>query len=222
MYNDNSLGEEKDILNEIFISTNSPLVDDNEVLAEDTKILNINIEDVNQEATDMANVITERLSNYYFDPEYIEKHPYIPAKIAQEMDNIRRLLKMLTVNEKAQDSLICNITYNPGKGTLYSALTALQSATLNIQKQLNDLIDNIEKIFQAMQAECEKTFQEKDKEEADGSMVVRGSRDFIKELTAKLYGNKTESDSEETEIVDGDLVDVSTGEVITNMSQNNI
>lgn len=172
----------------------------------DSAPLLIDLDEVNNQAKEEAKLITERLSAYYFDQKYIDKHPYIPTKIMTEMNNIRRLLKMLSVNEKAQDSLIQNISCNAGKATLYSSLTSLQSAMLNIQTQLNTLTSNLEQIFSEMQAECDRTFEEKDKDIAeDGSITVRGSRDFIKELNARLYGqqiNKTEA------------VDTETGEVI--------
>ena len=172
----------------------------------DSEPLLINLDEINEQAKAEATLITERLSAYYFDEKYLEQHPYIPTKIMNEMNNIRRLLKMLSVNEKAQDSLIRNITCNAGKATLYSSLTSLQSAMLNIQNQLNTLTSNLEAIFSEMQAECDRTFAEKEKDVAeDGSMTVRGSRDFIKELNARLYGQKISAT---------ESVDIETGEVV--------
>ena len=122
------------------------------------------------------------------------------------MNNIRRLLKMLSINEKAQDALIQSITINAGKGSLYMSLTSLQNSMLNIQKQLNDMTAAIEEIFRSMQEESEKNFAEKDKElDSDGSMIVRGSREFIKELNARLNGKQISK----TEIVDKE-----TGEIV--------
>lgn len=150
----------------------------------DDPIVNINLGEVDTEAQEEAEEITERLSGYYFDQKYIDTHPYVPVKIKCEMKNIRRLLKMLTINEIAQDSLIKNISFNAGKGSLYSSLTSLQNSTLSIQAQLNTLTQNLEDIFRKMQDECEKTWADKEKEEQiDGTMVVRGSREFIKMLT---------------------------------------
>jgi hypothetical protein len=122
------------------------------------------------------------------------------------MNNIRRLLKMLSINEKAQDALIQSITINAGKGSLYMSLTSLQNSMLNIQKQLNDMTATIEEIFRSMQEESEKNFNEKDKEsDSDGSMIVRGSKEFIKELNARLNGKQISK----TEIVDKE-----TGEIV--------
>ena len=166
----------------------------------------IDLDEINEEAQNMARLITERLSGYYFDEDVINSHPYIPTKIMTEMNNIRRLLKMLSINEKAQDALIQSITVNAGKGSLYMSLTSLQNSMLNIQKQLNDMTAAIEEIFRSMQEESEKNFAEKDKEsDSDGSMIVRGSREFIKELSARLNGKQISK----TEIVDKE-----TGEIV--------
>ena len=166
----------------------------------------IDLDEVNKEAQNMARLITERLSGYYFDEDVIKSHPYIPTKIMTEMNNIRRLLKMLSINEKAQDALIQSITINAGKGSLYMSLTSLQNSMLNIQKQLNDMTATIEEIFRSMQEESEKNFNEKDKEsDSDGSMIVRGSKEFIKELSARLNGKQISK----TEIVDKE-----TGEIV--------
>lgn len=163
-------------------------------------LISINLDEVNEQSAQLAQVITERLSNYYFDDKYVKEHPYIPTKIMTEMNNIRRLLKMLDVNEKAQDALIQAISINGSKGNLYLSLTSLQKAMLDIQKQLNDITSQLEDIFKQMQEECEKTFGDKDKEENDdGTMTVRGSRDFIKELTLRMNARKKEDTKEEKE-----------------------
>lgn len=155
----------------------------------DSPTLILNLDEINGVAHEQAVEITERLSNYYFDEKYLVEHPYIKNKIAQEIENIRRLLKMLTVNEAAQDALITNITSNAGKGSLYQSLTSLQNVTLSIQSQLNKMINDVEDIFREMQADCEKTFEEKEKE-VDKN-IVRGSRDFIMGLTAKGFNQNS-------------------------------
>lgn len=185
--------QDKDSLNDLFLNSDAPILDDPEKDLE-LPVLNIDIDEINVEARRQAKIIAERLSNYFFDQKYIEQHPYIPAKIATEMDNIRRLLKMLAVNERAQDTLILTITsIGLNKGTLYSSLTSLQNSMLNIQSQLNNLTTSLEKIFQDMQDNCEKTFAEKDKENSDdGSMIVRGSREFIKNIDSYINGETDE------------------------------
>ena len=116
------------------------------------------------------------------------------------MDNIRRLLKMLTVNEKAQDTLIASITMNASKGTLYGSLTSLQNSMLQMQTQLNNLTENVENIFKEMQENCEKTFEEKDKDDQvneDGSFKVRGSKDFIEAINKMLEAKENNKDTKE-------------------------
>lgn len=159
-------------------------------------LITIDLDEVDATALDKANIITERLSNYYFDERYIKEHPYIPTKIMLEMDNIRRLLKMLMINEKAQDALIRAVALSPGKGTLFISLTSMQRGTLLIQKQLNDIVTGLEQVFQRMQDEADKQWAEKDKEtEEDGTITVRGSREFIKQLQDEFY--KKQSATEE-------------------------
>lgn len=199
-YNVNNDAE--DILQDFIDNSPEGLESDEQLEAS----LIIDLDEVNKEAQNMARLITERLSGYYFDEDVIKNHPYIPTKIMTEMNNIRRLLKMLSINEKAQDALIQSITINAGKGSLYMSLTSLQNSMLNIQKQLNDMTAAIEEIFRSMQEESEKNFAEKDKElDSDGSMIVRGSREFIKELNARLNGKQISK----TEIVDKE-----TGEIV--------
>ena len=181
--------DEGNALDNLFLKSEAPdLVDTDEAL--ETPILVIDMEDLDKKTLARATDITEKLAAYYFDQKYIDNHPYVTSKITQEIDNIRRLLKMLSVNEKAQDSLILSITGNSAKGTLYSSLTALQNSMLSMQSQLNTLTANLENIFKEMQDNCDKTFQEKDKEQGeDGTYTVRGSRDFIKQIQQSLQSS---------------------------------
>ena len=182
-----------EVFNNLFIKSDQPdLTNPEEILS--LPKLDINLAEIDNTTKNKAQIIVERLSNYYFDEKYIQEHPYIPNKIAQEVDNIRRLLKMLAVNEKAQDTLIMSIVINAGKGTLYGSLTSLQNSMLAMQNQLNQLTANLENIFKEMQENCEKTFEDKEKESNDdGSMSIRGSRDFIKQIEAMINGHSNAS-----------------------------
>ena len=195
--------DDKDVLENLFINSVTPdLVDTDEVL--EVPKLDLDLNDIDKRTKEKARMIVERLSAYYFDDKYIKDHPYIPNKIAQEVDNIRRLLKMLAVNEKAQDTLITSIVISSTKGTLYGSLTSLQNSMLSMQSQLNQLTANLENIFKEMQENCEQTFEEKDKEisNEDGSIYVKGSKPFIKQIEAMLNGetNTLQGYNEEAEI----------------------
>lgn len=205
--------EDRDALNDLFLrSEDTPAYDSPDDILE-TPTLVIDLDEVEGQAKAKAQQITERLSNYYFDQKYIEEHPYIPNKIAQEMDQIRMLIKMLYINEKGQDTLIQNITMNSGKGALYQALTSMQKSMLDIQKQLNEVVASVEGIFKEMQDNADKTFSEKPKETnlSDGSIVVRGSKEFIESLNNI---NNTTDSSYTIQHIDGNTVNISTGEVL--------
>ena len=194
--------DNENALDNLFIKTDAPdLADTDDVL--ETPILVIDMDDLDKRTLARATDITNKLAAYYFDQRYIDNHPYVTSKITQEIDNIRRLLKMLSVNEKAQDTLILSITSNASKGTLYTSLTSLQNSMLSMQSQLNTLTANLENIFKEMQENCDKTFQEKDKEQSeDGSMVVRGSRDFIKQIEQSLLANENKVQDAKTDDLD--------------------
>ena len=194
--------DNENALDNLFIKTDAPdLADTDDVL--ETPILVIDMDDLDKRTLARATDITNKLAAYYFDQRYIDNHPYVTSKITQEIDNIRRLLKMLSVNEKAQDTLILSIASNASKGTLYTSLTSLQNSMLSMQSQLNTLTANLENIFKEMQENCDKTFQEKDKEQSeDGSMVVRGSRDFIKQIEQSLLANENKLQDTKTDDLD--------------------
>ena len=186
-----------DNIDDLYNNSNIPILDDTYVQL-DSPMLSIDLDEINNNAKAEATEITERLSNYYFDERYLEDHPYIENKIRQEINNIRRLLKMLAVNEAAQDTLIKNITMNSSKGTLYQSLTTLQNTILNIQTQLNKMTSEVENIFKEMQDNCEKTFEEKDKveDQDNGQMIVRGSREFINSLIQKGLNKQKQDNSQ--------------------------
>ena len=194
--------DNENALDNLFIKTDAPdLADTDDVL--ETPILVIDMDDLDKRTLARATDITNKLAAYYFDQRYIDNHPYVTSKITQEIDNIRRLLKMLSVNEKAQDTLILSIASNAAKGTLYTSLTSLQNSMLSMQSQLNTLTANLENIFKEMQENCDKTFQEKEKEQSeDGSMVVRGSRDFIKQIEQSLLANENKVQDVKTDDLD--------------------
>lgn len=182
--------DDRDSLNDIFLKSDEPSLDNiGEVL--DMPVLHIDMDEVSGEAKRQAELITSKLSSYFLDEKYIKNHPYIVPKISQVMDSIRRLLKMLTVNEKAQDALIMSIACNSSKGTLFSSLTSLQNAMLSIQGQLTNLIASLEDIFKEMQNNCEQTFEEKAKEEnEDGSISTIGTKSFIEQVNAMIANQK--------------------------------
>lgn len=186
-----------DVFNKLFVESIDPqLTDEDDSLKIPSLV--IDLDEVNENTLNRATTIAEKLSAYYFDPKYVEKHPYISNKISQEIDNIRRLLKMLAVNERAQDTLITSITLNSGKGTLYGSLTSLQNSMLSMQSQLNQLTANLENIFREMQEDCEQTFEAKDKEEGpEGGYITRGSREFIAEMMERINNKKKQENKQE-------------------------
>lgn len=178
----------------IFNSSDKQFIGDDVDLELEMPVVDINIKEIDDESSSVANLITSKLAGYYFSQEYIDEHPYIPTKIMLVMNNVRRLVKMLAVNERAQDSLLLGVSYNAGKGSLYTSLTSLQNSMLSIQTQLNSFIKDLEEIFQKMQEDCDKTFKEKDLEkESDGTLTIRGARELLKQIEEMQKNGKLAS-----------------------------
>jgi hypothetical protein len=73
---------------------------------------------------------------------------------------------------------------------------------LSMQSQLNTLTANLENIFKEMQDNCDKTFQEKEKEQGeDGTYTVRGSRDFIKQIQQSLQASTSAKQTVDQKII---------------------
>lgn len=174
-------------LEELFKSSVAPEID-NAQEELDMPSFEIDLDAVNSESEKKAEEIIQKLSDYYFDEKYIKEHPYIPNKIKQEVDSVRRLLKMLSINENAQDTLIRAITLGCQKGSLYTSLTTLQNTMLSIQTKLDESVEKLEDIFQTMQENCEETFEDKEKESSDGGLRVRGSKEFIRAILEAKNG----------------------------------
>ena len=69
------------------------------------------------------------------------------------------------------------------------------------------MVANLETIFQRMQDEADKMYSEKDKEEQeDGSLTIRGAREFIKMMQDKMHQRKQK---------DGSIIDTRTGKTLT-------
>lgn len=183
-------------LDELFNEATTPELD-TDCLSEN--LISLDMDELNANAAKEAQSITEKLAGYYIDENYINNHPYIKNKIAQEIDSIRRQIKMISVNEKAQDAILKLVSMGMAKPAIFSSLTSLQHTMLEIQNKLDSSTKNLETIFEEMQTNSEKTFSDKAKEaDSDGQMVAVGSREFIKKITAQMNGEHYDETKDET------------------------
>ena len=77
-----------DILNNLFLETPTPKLDDSDEVLE-TPILVIDLDALDKQTYEKAKTIAERLAYYFLDEEYIQTHQYVKSKITQEVHNIR-------------------------------------------------------------------------------------------------------------------------------------
>lgn len=205
-------------LDELFNKSVAPDTDPEDIITEN--LISLDMEEINEQARAAATNITERLAGYFIDEKYIEEHPYIKNKIAQEIDAIRRLIKMISVNEKAQDAILKLVSVGVAKATIFTSLTSLQTTMLNIQTKLDSSTKSLEKIFEDMQANSETTFEDKTKVENDnGELIAVGARELINAVTAKLNGKPKPTTDDTVCTADYDeatdsYYDPQTGEII--------
>lgn len=217
---DGKFGTEDKInpLDELFNKSVAPDTDAEDIITED--LISLDMDEINEHAQNAATNITERLAGYFIDEKYIEEHPYIKNKIAQEIDSIRRLIKMISVNEKAQDAILKLVSIGIAKATIFTSLTSLQTTMLNIQTKLDSATKSLEKIFEDMQANSETTFEDKAKIENDnGELIAVGARELINAVTAKLNGKPKSTDDATVYTGDYDeatdsYYDPQTGEIV--------
>jgi len=217
---DGKFGTEDKInpLDELFNKSVAPDTDAEDIITED--LISLDMDEINEHAQNAATNITERLAGYFIDEKYIEEHPYIKNKIAQEIDSIRRLIKMISVNEKAQDAILKLVSIGIAKATIFTSLTSLQTTMLNIQTKLDSATKALEKIFEDMQANSETTFEDKAKIENDnGELIAVGARELINAVTAKLNGKPKPTDDATVYTGDYDeatdsYYDPQTGEIV--------
>lgn len=121
--------ENTNIIDDLFNKSTAPESDSSDILSQN--LIDINMDEINTQAQNTAESITTRLAGYFIDEKYINEHPYIKNKIGQEIDAIRRLIKMISVNEKAQDAILKLIGIGIAKPQIFTSLTALQTTMID-------------------------------------------------------------------------------------------
>ena len=156
-----------------------------------------------------------RLSKQFYQP--INSHFLNSASSAHRLrrDNGHKALNDLLAPTLGylvyQEQIIAFLNqfcgYTMGEADIVRRGFAKKTGTEQFIPQIKSgFIKTMKEIFRSMQEESEKNFAEKEKEaDTDGSMIVRGSREFIKELSARLNGKQ---------ISKTEIVDTETGEVI--------
>lgn len=133
----------------------------------------------------MANSMVKNLSNIYYNDEFMSQHPKLKTRIDIELENLRILIKMRKTDETLHDIAAKAIAGNSSNASLYTSVTRIQDNLLDIQKQMDQTILNLNNLLRGYQTEInfEDTSQENDtKEKNDNTGLSRGSKGFIQQM----------------------------------------
>lgn len=142
----------------------------------------INVDEINNDATIVAQQMIDNLSQFYYDEEFMKAHPQIRKRINDELETMRILLKMRKADEEAHDALIKAISANNNNASLYKALTNIQNSILSITTKMSEIVDRLNNMMKGFQLELQfEKSEEGDDEELDKN-IHRGTKEFIKQM----------------------------------------
>lgn len=146
------------------------------------------IENITEESSDDAQKLINNISSIYNDEDFLKNNPKFTERLNAEVENLRVLIKMRKTDEITHDNIVRAISKKPENASLYRALTDLQRTILNVSKQIDDKVDNINKLVKSIQLEF--NFDNQDSEENEDTSSAqgryRGSKDFIEDMKKSM------------------------------------
>lgn len=152
-------------------------------------LFEIDIDSINSHANTLAVGKINNLLRLYNDKEFTDSNPEFKKRVDNEIDTLRRLIKMAETNEAIHDNLVKAISHKPDNASLYRALTKLQKNIITIQTQISQIMKEFTQMCKAYQTEI--TFKTEDnsntssnefEEMNDGSTTSRGRKAFISSM----------------------------------------
>jgi hypothetical protein len=153
----------------------------------------INIESIEEQAKQDSLNMCKNLREIYFDEKFMNENPLFKKRLDVELESLRVLIKMRKSDEIAHDLCLKAIGGNSNNASLYAALARIQSSMLNIQKQMDDTVKNINMLLKNVQLEL--SFEKNNDEPEGGPVssdpnVTRGSKRFIQQMNEELEADK--------------------------------
>lgn len=157
-------------------------------------VYTIDLDNIDIDAGIMATGKINNLLRLYNDKDFIENNPEFKKRVDNEIDTLRRLIKMAKTNEVIHDNLAKAISHNPNNASLYMALARLQSNIMSIQTQISQTMNEFTKLCKSYQTEM--NFETKHTSEEsigttnDGGTVTRGRKAFIENMNNEIDNNE--------------------------------
>lgn len=147
--------------------------------------IDIDVEQIETESKDYVVKMVKNLSRFYYDEEFMSTHPVFSKRVDADIDSLCILIKMRSVDEVTQDSLVKAISTNSGNASLYRALTDVQRTILNIQTKIEETIKSLEAFMKGYQLELDFNPAQKINDDSSDDveqMTTRGSKEFIQQM----------------------------------------
>lgn len=150
-------------------------------------VYEIDLENIDLDAGILATGKINNLLRLYNDKDFVEQNPEFKKRIDNEIDTLRRLIKLAKTNEVIHDNLAKAISHNPNNASLYMALARLQSNIMSIQTQINTTMNDFTKLCKSYQTEMnfDRPVDEATKS-TDNGTISRGRKAFIETLKNEI------------------------------------
>lgn len=163
------------------------------------QLVDINIDGINEEAKADAVALIDNLSKFYYDADFMKRHPNFKKRVDSDLESLRILFKMRKADEEAHDLLIKAITGNSGNASLYKSLADMQRTIISITSKINDIVDGLNNMMKGYQLEIDfnNTHESEDETEPiSDNKTFRGSKEFISMMnnTQNLFTKEEEAE----------------------------
>ena len=157
----------------------------------------INVDEIEEQAKTASFAMCKNLREIYFDEDFMRKNPRFKERLDVELESLRVLIKMRKSDERAHDLCLRSIGMNTNNASLYAALARIQSSMLNIQKQMDETVRNINSLLKNVQLELNFDNQPQQQNvDKTNTTATRGSKDFIEMMNDELKKETTETVNE--------------------------
>ena len=137
-------------------------------------VVNIDIDEIGNNAIDKAKTIINDLAEFYYDEEFLKTNPNFKRRVDNDMESLRMLLKMRAADEVLQDILIKSIAANSGNASLYASYTKVQAAILQITTKIEAIVNNLTSMIKSYQLELNfKQEQEQTSEASEHTISIK-------------------------------------------------
>ena len=153
----------------------------------------INVTAIEEQAKEESLDMCKNLRKVYFDERFMNENPLFKKRLDVELESLRVLIKMRKSDEIAHDLCLRSIGMHTNVASLYAALARIQTSMLNIQKQMDETVKNINFLLKNVQLELNFDKPQDDQSAipvGNDPNITRGSKKFIEQMKKEMEGRE--------------------------------